>query len=183
MIWVLAIPVIIFLTFRSLIRSGFPGIEGDERGFLSWVFLIFCGCFISGIISVVPIGLGAWVGSMPARIGVEDHRYPLVALREKDGFAGRFFLGSGFVGSQEYYFWYRRNPDGSIAGGKTFRQPCVTLHEGGGTDPTMVTFKTAYADKQTEKWLPFVGFDMRDSEQWCDVFYIPPGAVAQGYSL
>lgn len=182
MIWLLMIPAIVILTFRSLIISDFPGMDGEDRGFLSWVVVLFLGCLISGVISLVPLGLGSWIGSIPARQGIEDHRYPLVALREKDGVSGRFFLGSGLIESQEYYFWYRRNPDASVSGGKTLRQPCVTIYEDNAV-PTMVTFKTAYTDKNTENWLRFVGLDMRESEHWCEVFHIPPGSIAAGYSL
>lgn len=180
MIWWLVALAITVLTFRSLLNSGFPGLEGERRGFLSWVALFVAGVFLSGFISLAPFGAAAYIGSLPKRHGVVDGVYPLVALRQQDGFEGHsYFLGTGMIESREYYFWYRREA-GGVAGGKTYREPCVGLYEGQAA--TMTTFRSEYLDPNVSKWLPWVGVDLR-SDDWCVNFTIPPGSIKEGFSL
>lgn len=184
MIWYLFIPAIVFLTFKNLIASGFPDLEGQHpTTFLGWIFLIFVGLAISGIISLAPFGISCWIGSIPEVIGRPNPEFPLIALREKDGISGKFyFLGAGSINSTEYYFWYRKNSDGSISGGKTARQSGVRIWEDD-DHPHMVTFHTEYANPLARKLLWIVGTDMRDDEQWCPDFYIPKGSIKEGFLL
>ena len=71
MIWLLLIPVIIYLTFQNMITSDFPVLDhaGGHRNFLEWCFTIGVACFISGPISLVPLGIGIFLGSLPDRVG------------------------------------------------------------------------------------------------------------------
>ena len=185
MLWLAAIPFIIFFTFWDLVGSCFPDLcaYSDHRSFLAWCFLIAVGCFASGLISAVPIGIACFIGSLPDRTGRKDQEYPLVALRERDGVQGNFyFLGAGSIRDAQYYFWYRRNPGGDVSGGKTYRGPGVRIYEGSET-PKMVTFKTEYVNPGIESWLWLVGLDMRDETDWCPDFYIPTGSIKEGYVL
>src|SRR5258708_24065611 len=142
MIFMLTIPVIFYLTFRELIQSDFPMISsGQGRSFLEWCFTLAVAFFISLLISLVPIGICALIGSMPEREGISDMKYPLVALRQHDGLKGKcYFLGICSVGDIQYYLWYRRQ-QGAVVGGKTVRQPGVSLYEQEG-ESYMETFKT-----------------------------------------
>lgn len=188
MIWLLMIPVIIFFTFKTLWLSGFPGFHYVglwDRNFLEWCFFLFVGGFISFIISLVPVGLACAIGSMPETHGIKDKEYPLVALREKDGIKGRFyFLGAGSIDDCQYYFWYRRDQNGAVSGGKTTREPGVKIYDTKNNDkPSMVTFREEYKNKKTEQWLWIIGIDMRDTTDFCPDFYIPKGSIKDGYSL
>jgi len=185
MIWILSIPFIIFFTFKDLIGSNFPPCyHCDGRGFLNWCFLIFVGCCISFIISLVPIGIATFIGSIPERNGIKDKEYPLVSLRERDGISGQFyFLGSGSINDVQYYFWYRRNSGGDISGGKTIRGPGVRIYETDNSEAKMITFKTEYKNRNVSRWLWIIGIDGRDDEDWCPDFYIPKGSIKEGYQL
>ena len=90
MIFLIFIPIIVYFTFAQLISSGFPGLPGDYRGFLGWTFLVFAGCSLTAIISLIPLGAALVVGSLPERVPQKDRDYPLVALRQKDGIKGSF---------------------------------------------------------------------------------------------
>lgn len=182
MLWRLSIPVIIYFTFSNLVHSGFPGFEPHSRNFLEWCFLILIGALFSGLISLVPLGIAAWIGSLPKTQATKDAEYPLVALREKDGISGQFyFLGAGSINSTEYYFWYRENANGSISGGRTHRSPGVEVYEYDG-EPMMVTFRTEYKSKWA-KYIRYIGIDMRDEDCWCPRFYIPKGSIKEGFVL
>lgn len=182
MIWLLVAIATTALTFRSLVTSGFPGLEGESRGFLGWVAVFVVGAFLSAFIALAPLGAAAFIGSLPKVHGVPDATYPLVALRQQDGFEGRsYFLGSGMIESREYYFWYRQNADGSVSGGKTYREPGVTIFTS--ETPRMTTYRTEYVDPNVSKWMPWFGLDMRSATKWCDTFEIPSGSIKQGFSL
>jgi hypothetical protein len=188
MLWFLTVPVIGFFVFKNLIEGDWLMLDGG-RDFWQWpflgiVFTIFFGCFITAFISAFPLGFAAYLGSLPEVIGVQDTEYPLVALREKDGMSGNFFLGSGTIRDVQYYFWYRRNSNGSISGGKTYREPGVEIRETeDGSTPKMVTFKTQYVSPNIAGVLWWVALDMRDETSWCPRFYIPKGSVKEGYTL
>ncbi len=183
MIWYLIVPFIVYFTFSNLIRGNWLLMQGQSRmNFLEWCFTIFVGCFLSLLISSVPIGLSCLIGSIPKTIGVANIPSPLITLHLKDGIEGRFFLGSGYVGDAQYYFWYRKNADGSISGGKTRRNPGVRIYEDE-SQPRIVTFHTEYSNSIWNKLLWIVGTDMRDDEDWCPEFYIPKGSIKEGFSL
>ncbi len=184
MIWLLLIPVIIYLTFQNMITSDFPVLDhaGGHRNFLEWCFTIGVACFISGLISLVPLGIGIFLGSLPYRVGKFDREYPLIALREKDGASGQFyFLGAGSVNNVQYYFWYRKNGD-HIEGGKTVRASGVRIYQDN-RGPCMVTFKTQYVSPVWGQigWMLFL--DVSDLEGWYPDFHIPAGSIKEGFSL
>ncbi len=183
MIWLFSIPVIIFLTFSELIKSDWDSMSGGHRGFLGWCMTILLGSVLSAIISFVPIGVAAIIGSIPEVHGVKDGEYPLIALREKDGFKGQFyFLGAGSISDRQYYFWYRQNPNGSISGGRTPRESGVEVYEYDG-DPIMITYRTEYKSKLAGRYIWIIGLDTRSKDNWYPRFYIPKGSIKEGFSL
>lgn len=182
MLWFGFVPLIMFFTFHGMYNDPVLGGGHEPRMFIEWCFFIFSGCFLSALISLVPIGIAIYIGSLPELVGTKDQEYPLIALREKDGFSGQgYFLGAGFIGDKQYYFWYRRDPKGYISGGKTVREPHVDIYETEGI-PKMVTSKTAYANEHIKKWYWLIGLDLRDPD-WCDRFYIPKGSIKEGFTL
>lgn len=182
MIWYLPVPFIVFFTFKNMIQSDFPQANGSSRTFLEWALCLVVATLISGVLSLIMFGASCWIGSIPKVIGVADQEYPLVALREKDGQTGRFFLGSGMIRDSQYYFWYRRNPDGSIRGGKTYREESVRIWQEN-TNPHMVTFRPEYKNSLAKKYMWLVGTDMRDAENFYPDFYIPKGSIKEGFEL
>jgi hypothetical protein len=191
MIWLLPIPFVLFFTFKNLIDGDWLMIDREFEHFWQWPFLaiaftIFVGLFISALISGALIGVGCAIGSMPERVGIEDKTYDLVTLRERDGVNGQFyFLGAGSIHDVQYYFWYRRNADGTIAGGKTVRAPGVRIHEiADGSAPRMMTFRTVYSNAIFNSVLwQLLALDPRDEADWFPDFYIPKGSIKEGYAL
>lgn len=183
MIWLLTIPIIVYFTFCNLYASGFPGFYPEHhRNFLEWCGLIFASGLFSVLISLVPMGIGIAIGSGFETIAVEDEEYPLVALRQQDGFKGRsYFLGAGMIQDQQYYFWYRKHGDG-ISGGKTIREPGVNIYEDN-ENPRMVTFRSEYRSKWIEKYGWIIGIDTLEDDKWCPEFYIPAGSIREEIQL
>jgi len=93
-----------------------------------WACSILFGIFIGGMISLV--------FQMPIRF--EHHKYtklsedtysiPIVSLKNRSDISGSFILGTGSIGSTEYYVYFKQYEDGGI---KRDRKPSylVTLHE------------------------------------------------------
>lgn len=181
MIWLIAVPFIGYFTFRQLIASGFPGLENDPRGFLGWVFCILVGLFLTGLISLVPFAIASILGSNTNTVSVKVADYPLVALREKDGVSGNFFLGSGYVGDEQYYFWYRRDSD-HIEGGKTRRESSVRIYERDGT-PIMRTWKSVYKSTFVQRYGWLYSIDLRHEDTYSPDFFIPRGSIKEGFQL
>lgn len=171
-----------FFTFKNMIQGNWLLLNGppSDWPFLGWVSTILVGVFISALVTAA-ISVPAMVlGSNTTRRWHANPPLPLIALREKDGFQGSFFLGSGMVRDQQYYFWYRRMPDGTIEGGKTLRGPGVRIHElTDGSQPRMVEF--AY-DEPSDLYKFFL-IDLREDESLLPDFYIPKGSIQEGYSL
>jgi hypothetical protein len=184
MIWILTMPVIWFFAFKNICYdSNFPEFGHEPRNFLGWAIALLVGVVVSFLLSLIPVWIATFIGGMPERIGKPAKRYPLVALREKDGAAGRFFfLGAGSLEDVQYYFWYRKNDDGSVSGGKTERESGVRIYED--TDaPYMQTFKAEYKAPSVARYLWLVGMDMRSEEDWFPDFHIPAGSIKEGYVL
>ena len=187
MIWIIPTPFVVYYTFKNMIEGNWLMLNNDpwQWPFLAWAFTIFVGCVISALISGALVGIGSFIGSLPKRVGVLDHDYPLVALREKDGIQGNFyFLGAGTFRDVQYYFWYRRNENGTISGGKTLRDPGVRIHEiTDGSAPFMRIFKTEYVNPNVKNILWIFGLDLRDDADWYPDFFIPKGSIKEGYEL
>lgn len=180
MIWLLTIPIIYYLTFTELMQGII--FAHSDKGFLDWVTLIFFSFFFGSLISLVPFGISALIGTIPKIHGVVDKKYPLIAIKEKDGFTGQlYFLGIGYIKDTQYYFWYRKNENGSISGGKTERTSGVEIYEKE-ESPTMITFRSEYKNPFA-KYIWLIGIDLRCKKQWCDRFIIPKGSVKENYSL
>lgn len=183
MIWILTIPFIMYFTFADVIGSGFPGDEPHHRSFLEWAFCLFVCCFLSFLISLVPIAIAAFIGGLPRKEGRKSADYQLIALREKDGSKGRsYFLGAGFVNDVQYYFWYRKNKDGSISGGKTTREPGVRIRYTK-EPPFMRVYKSEYVSALAQRYLWIVGLGAGDDENFSPDFFIPEGSIKEGFSL
>lgn len=195
MIWLVTIPLVVFFTFKNMIEGNWLMLhahgnwDGPAPPFYQWPFLaviftIFVGLFISAFVSVFILAIPMIIGSQPKMVGVVDIDYPLMTLREREGMSGTFFLGSGHIEDRQYYFWYRKNADGSISGGKTLREPCVKIRDTkDGEAPFMRTYRTQYANPTLASWWYLVTLDVRGDTGWCESFFIPPGSIKEGYSL
>lgn len=180
MIWFIGIVLIIFFTFRS------DFLRDNLDDFLDWAVYIMVSSIIAFLISLVPLGLWLFIGSIPERVGVKAAEFELIALKDRDGFSGRFyFLGMGTLNDEQYYFWYRKNKDGSISGGKTPRHPEVLINELDdiGAKPIMVTYKTVYTNKLVQKYIWLIGYDRSGQEESWPRFIIPKGSIKQDITL
>lgn len=183
MIWFVALLVCVVLAARDLYEADWPTL-GGERNFLDWCIYLATVAFVGALLAIPIIGFGCIIGSQQPRIGNLEHTYPLVALRQQDGFSGHsYFLGAGEIEDRQYYFWYRRNADGTVSGGKTVRDPCSSITLDASAAPAMSTYQTAYLRPEVSWVWNLFGIDARSNADWCPAFTIPPGSIKEGFSL
>ena len=105
-------------------------------------------------------------------IGFEKNKIPLVALINGKGIEGSFFLGSGEIDTEPYYFYYTQESDG----GKTLNK----------IDAGMVR---VYEDDRKDAYIAEVWFKNKDIlDDDVDVFlryaiHVPKGTIKEVIDL
>jgi len=146
------------------------------------------GYFFMGLFYLFIIGFAAFIcGGIAYGIGqgfedhaVEGEHSSLLAIRDKDGIEGRFFLGSGFISSQPYYFYYESLKNGGFRPGKIQADDSVTVFEEDRTDAELVTFdwKIKYPG-----WAWLISLPDSDGSKQTYAFHVPKGTIKTGYSM
>lgn len=103
---------------------------------------------------------------------------PLVNLRSNDGISGRFFLGSGTVGTTEYYFYYTKNQDGGFEPNKlsTDSNKIVIFEEDRSDGELRI-----YEDTFTNKILDYIAIDLSSKRKY--EFHIPLESLTRDFHL
>lgn len=172
MIWLLGIPICAVIVAGSLYDDLRP------HNFIDWVS-VFLGTVLVTILCSIPlIGLGVVVGIPFQTHPVEVGRYHLVAIRDKDGINGQFFLGTGTLQSEQYYFYYRTNSDGSVTPDRVRAGQGVRVYEEDRADAELVEYE--WRLDQSWAWLVAL---RSNSDGWSYKFYVPKGTVRAGFTM
>lgn len=118
---------------------------------------------------------GAITGSNLAHQPVLQGSVPLVALRDKEGGAGSFFLGSGTLASESYFFYYARRGDGGFSAHKMLIDANVVLYEEDRTDAELEIFSEQFVSPHG--W--WFGFPEHYRTYH---FRVPKGTIRSGYT-
>jgi hypothetical protein len=173
MIWMLAALVGVFFIFHDMLFGRYP-----PREVLDWMMLTMAAaCF-----SIVPLGVGAGIAAI---IGLAFKTKPivvsrktLITIRDKDGVSGRFFLGSGMVEGDQYYFYYAKNDDGSVSPGRVRADGRVRVYEEDREDAQLVNWEW----ELVAPWAYLVAFPVTGDKWSCD-FHVPKGTVRTGFTM
>lgn len=142
--------------------------------FFIGLFYCFMVAFAAMICGLMAYGTGA----IFKNVAVEGSHHKLIAIRDKDGVEGAFFLGSGYINSQPYYFYYERLPDGAFRPGKIRADGSVKVYEEDRPDAELVRF-----DWETKaRWVWLVAIPHDDEAVSYD-FHVPKGTIKTGYSM
>lgn len=173
MIWFILVPVVFFFAAREFMFD--PYMNGFFERFIGFVLSIMLAAMFGGLVSAGGALLcGLAFQSSPVKIG----EYPLVAIRTKDGIEGQFFLGTGFIQSDQYYFWYRQLPNGGFQPGKTYAGQGVTVFEEARTDAVMIAYQ--WQLDQPWAWWVSIPFSAGGTAK---EFRVPTGTILKGYSM
>ena len=173
MLWFIPALFVVVLIFRAMLFGDMP-----PESILGWLgFTLF-----SAVFSLIPLGIAAGCAALtglafdthPEKVST-DH---LVAIRDKDGVVGNFFLGSGMIRGDQYYFYYRKNKDGSVTPDKVYAGQGVRVYEEDRADATLDTYEW----KLNKPWAWWVSISVNNGG-WSYKFYVPKGTVRTGYTM
>lgn len=181
MVWIIALPVIsVFLFLRYVYRfnkrqrnSYFGGSSVDD--------LVMTGIFtvlIVMIAGMVGVGAAAVIGSFMPKQWEQTDQVTLVSLHDEVGVNGRFFLGSGTINSDPYYYYYVGSAESGYSPRKLRANEDVTVFEEERTDGELVVLLQVI-DPSLGFWGWF-GISIGENHYQ---FHIPKESLRQSFSL
>lgn len=173
MIWLAFIAIFFVMAFKDIMVDDPLG-----RSFLDicmsllLVFLLTIGA------AIFCAGGAALVGLAFDTHAAETGTYKLIALRDKDGIEGHFFLGTGEVKGDTYYFYYTQLADGGFRPGKVYAGRGVRVYEEERKDATL----TEYTWVLNNSWAWLVAIPVNEGGYAAD-FHVPKGTIRRGYTM
>lgn len=140
------------------------------------------GALLFGLIFAILGGLlvALVVGSRLPQGYVEIERVKLSTLQDLPGLEGRFFLGSGSIGSTEMYGFYRFDPATGYVWkdrAPADRTSLISLEDR--RDAEMTVHRWGFLNPRDE-WF---GMAKEKDVPLYRVFHVPAGTIRQGYNL
>jgi hypothetical protein len=176
MVWALLWIGVVVFAFQAFFLD--PMLKPESLGGYFFVGLFYV--FVCGFAGIIAWGIGYGIGQAFGSYPVEGRRSSLLAIRDKDGVEGRFFLGSGFISSQPYYFYYETLPDGGARPGKVSADKGVTVREEDRTDAELVTFDW-HIKYPAWAWIVCIQDSSGSGQSY--VFHVPRGTIKTGYLM
>ena len=168
MIW-----MIFFATMGLIGTSRWMGEECD--GFVSWFFGILTIVFFTCVMFAVGVIPALIIGNIPDKYWEETDKIELLSLRNVNGVSGHFFLGSGSIQSEQYYFFHKKSGD-SYQPGTVRADNNVFVHESERQDGAAKVYERKFIN-QRHTWYALCW----PSEKY--EFFIPNGALKRSYKL
>jgi hypothetical protein len=173
MLWTIPALVGVFFVFKGVLFGDMRPSDGFE-----WILFTFFSCLFSLLPIGACVGGAALCGLMFDTHPVLESTDNLVAIRDKDGVTGHFFLGSGMIESEQYYFYYRTNSDGSVTPDKVRAGQGVRVYEEDRSDAKLESYR--WETTNSGAWL--IALPVNDGG-WSFKFYVPKGTVRTGYTM
>lgn len=174
MIWFLFVPFMGVLIFHSM----FSDTIMYSGTILSFIVTLFFATFFTALTALPAAGAAGLCGFFFDSHRVETGRTPLIALRDKDGIAGTFFLGSGMIQNAPYYFFYRSMKDGGFKPDKVELAGGVRVYEEDRADALLIE----YAWELNQEWAWIIAFP-HSAGGYMAEFRVPKGTIRQGFSI
>ena len=174
MIWILGWLVCVWQIFQYILLDGFNA----PSNFLGYVIATLMWGLCS-LLAVLPwMGLAAFIGLAFATNAVEESSRKLAALRVKDGVNGHFYLGSGTVKGEQYFFYYVSNGDGSFEPSQVSADSDVKIFEEDRKDAQVIHYRAEFV----KNWPWIVGMPTLQGKKSV-VFRVPTGTIKPGYEM
>lgn len=116
------------------------------------------------------------IGALLPRETYRSDWIDIVALQDNDGVQGRFFLGSGTIGSEMYYYYYYECGKNCYKFGKA-NAATASIIEGSDIKPHIELF----SERFTEDWMNSIG--IKPITRGRLEFHIPTGSLKQGFAV
>jgi hypothetical protein len=173
MLWfVLVIPAFCFI-----VKDVWTGIMKPD-GFIDCMISVFFTILFTGIIAGVCAGCAALTGLLFASHPVQVSDKLLIAIRDKDGVTGEFFLGSGVIKSDQYYFYYERMENGGFRPGRIISDSSVHVYEDARSDAKLIEFEWVVDNPLAS----LIAFPV-NAGGYSYEFHVPKGTIRTVYSM
>jgi hypothetical protein len=113
--------------------------------------------------------------AVPSGVVETGERYEIGALQDAFAYSGRFFLGSGTVNGEIYFFYYQREGAGYVARQAEGWRTVIYTDES--ERPYVATLRAAVVDPV------WANFAMSWGSQRSYAFHVPPGSIVSSYTL
>lgn len=156
-------------------------------GAYKWIDLCF-GCFISLVFLVIgglaslglAAGLTSLISSRTAKVWHEYGSWKMVSMRNADGISGSIsgglFMLSGHVGSENVYFYYTLNQDGSFQPGKWTANSLTSIYEEERKDGKIIQYDI-HLKHENMNWIAWPDDRLKME------FHIPKGSLQQTFKV
>lgn len=171
MIWFLLVPVVFVYAFKEFVIDESSDFMDRFMGFVMTLMM----CVLAAMMST---GAACLVGLAFATHPVKVSEHALIALSDKDGIEGQFFLGSGLIKGDQYFFYYRQLNDGGFQADKVYAGSGVRVYEEARQDAKLITFQW----QLNEPWAFVVSIPVRDGGYSYE-FYVPTGTIRRGFTM
>jgi len=121
--------------------------------------------------------IGVLAGNFIPKYKVVSNTVKIVSLRNGDGITGSFFLGSGSIGSEQYYFYYKKVGNG-YQQGKLMADDKVTVFEEERKDGEIRIYVSNFVSK-SYFWVAFPVCMFEPKYE----FHIPNGSLKMNFTL
>ena len=168
MIWpFLFVLLFVIFTWRSIYQ-----IADDFLGY-------FISTWLLVVLSIVMFGLGIGLSSL-AGLAIPKHwtgpeTVQLVSLRDNEGISGHFFLGTGSIGTTQYYFFYKEVEHG-YQPGKVAVTDNVMVFEGKRQNSELKVYTYQFVN-------PSLGWIAMNWQSQKYEFMIPEGSLKKNFVL
>lgn len=172
MLWFAAVPIWGYFVFSDMFNDPSP------HGVVGYMMTGLLALILTGIGALPCAGIAALLGVFFKCHPEKSGSWALVTLRDKDGVKGSFFLGSGTIETQPYFFYYKKNPDGSFQPGKVSASSDVRIYEEDRQDASMVEWNW----ELNKPWAYLIAFPHNTGGYALD-FHVPKGTIRTGYTM
>jgi len=170
--------VAVFLVFSVLhqVRDPHSAFRGYGNTGVDYAFFIFIGLSLSIAVFVVGIGLALGLGKALPKTWVHTDTVEIVKIQGQVTTGGTFFLGSGIVDGELYYFYYAKMGDGRYRSGKIPAGEAIIYEED--RNDAYIDF---YAKKLKPAGLQFwIGINLEPES--CEI-HVPNGSIKSEFSF
>jgi hypothetical protein len=176
-IWIVGFPLAVLVIAIHDRMSDHSNVFANDWGTQA-MGVVLCLLFMF-IAALAGGGLAALIGAGFASHPEEISKKELVALRDKDGVEGRFFLGSGSVEGAPYYFYYSKLNGGGFKPGKVKVSDGVRVYED--ADDGTATLVSYQWDIDLS-WAWLIAIPVNSGGYSYD-FHVPKGTIRTGFTM
>ena len=164
-----------FLFVVLFVIFAWRSIYDKADDFLEHCFSTFFLVILTAVVFGVGVGFASLIGLAVPKHWTGPETAQLVSLRDSDGISGHFFLGTGSIGTTQYYFFYEEVGQGYQPGKVAVTEKVMVFEEKQQNGELKV-----YTRRFVNPWLRWVALHWQGQKY---EFVIPAGSLKKNFIL